>query len=169
MKKTVSKIIISIILLILLFTVAFAVLVYCYSDYSQYEKQHGFDIVMRIQSNSDFIAYMAFVYPACLYAFLGNRYLRVLKKIPNKTIKEKLKTVIFTTLFFIVGEFVTWIPVNFILNIIYWLYCRILNIEIFGFTNATASMLGIFSSAVAILTYQILLEKHLQLIGRKEI
>ncbi|MDE5994347.1 MAG: hypothetical protein K2G60_02410 [Oscillospiraceae bacterium] len=163
MKKTASKIIISIIFLLLLFTVAFAVLVYCYSEYEQYEKLRGFDITMRIQSNRDFIVYMAFIYPACLYAFLGNRYLRIAKKIPNKTVKEKFKTALYTVLFFIAGEIITGIPINFILQIIYWIYCRILNIEIYGFTNATASLLGIFSSAVAIIVYQSLLERHLQL------
>lgn len=166
MNKTLRKIIISVMLVLLLFTVAFLVLVYCHSEYEQYKKLHGGDLVMRDQSNQDFIMYMTFIYPALLYAFLGNRYLRIVKKIPYKTVKEKIIIVIYTLLFFMVGEFITYIPVNIFLQIIYLLYCRVMNLEIFGFTTATGSLWGIFSCAVAVFSYQILLEKHLQSIEK---
>lgn len=50
---------------------------------------------------------------------------------------------------------------------IYLLYCAVWNTDTFGFTIVTSSFLDVISSAVAICTYQILLEKHLKSVEQK--
>lgn len=164
MKKTITKMMKNTLLLLLLFSVMFAVLVYCYFEYEQIEKNQLSNIgVIKqlLQSNKDFLVYVTYIYPACLYSFLGNRYLRIIKMKPYKTVYEKINMAFYTLLFFIAGELITAIPVNLIMELIYSLYCHIFNLEIFGFTTATAPFVGIFSSAVAICAYQNVIEKHL--------
>lgn len=142
----------------------FCVMLGMFSIYA-YFKLRASDRNLSFNGLINFCNVLVYYLPACLYAYLGNKYLKSVKRISTESFLDKFKMVIYTCLFFIAGIVITFVPFKFVSQLLQAMFCFIFGFREWTINDFSDPFFYIFacvmSSSVSIVIYQAVVEKHI--------
>lgn len=143
--------------------VIFIILLFLFLPFS-YMRSNSRDNLLSYNDLIDYMIFTSVYIPTCLYAFLGNRYYRMIKHNENKK-RDFGYSFMYTIVCAVLGFAITIIPVNLISAFIWTVFCELFNLlDYWPGSDHSSPVFSVFklvlSIIVGLVIYQSKIEKH---------